>query len=847
MLSSVVAAVVVSPAIQMDYIPFRGLQVTLRGVPVIQGTSFQYYEAGWTRGIFSSNWRPVTITRLRDNTIRVTYNGDNGQVVGTHDFTPTPTGLTAKYEFRWRGSKTVRLENSFAMLWAPAFSDGSLSVNGAPAPSLARPAQASATIADRMFSTGGNVFEFTSPLAKVRATVTGNPAVVFDARNYSVEWAKGRELFWLGFTERDIKPQETLSYRVDWEIIPAGAEPAAPETISPTAHPLAEAVGPETKPLPILPQPKQIDYGFGSQALPGKFEASGPAGTDDLVQEFERHLWSLWRQDTHRPGRETTTINFRTNGSLRPEEYRLEVGADSITLEARGEAGWRHGLKTLAFLAKAQAGRLVFPQVTVRDWPSVAWRGVHMFVGPVALEFQGRLMDRVLAPFKYNHVVLQCERTDWQATPGIKTAITMSRPDLVSLFGRYREAGIEPIPLIQSFGHVGWLFANGKNLDIALNRDVPFTVDPRKQKTRDLLTSLWDEAISVLKPKTVHFGLDEIDMRGVPADPYFTTRLWKQHVPFLLNYAQRKGVTPMMWGDIMLGPGEAPDAMHAKTVEEAKERRAVIGKGVMIADWHYKDDPNPDIYTSLELWKREGQIPIASHWNRPGNIRGQTLAAIRAGAGILQTTWAGYESNEANMIREFPQFAAYLLAADYAWSGRTETVDKLPYQAEAVLQRLFFAPPSAIRGFGGHAFSAGHAKTFKVGAVTFREDGPRILHSMISRRAVGTPAQLTVSINQAGSEVALAMDTLAWVGETESVARITIHMASGKKVTHDIAYGTDVRAANDSRATMRTARSGSVSAVRIPLGSDRGMIKDVVIARTHPAAGVTLHGVTVVQ
>ena len=44
----------------------------------------------------------------------------------------------------------------------------------------------------------------------------------------------------------------------------------------------------------------------------------------------------------------------------------------------------------------------------------------------------------------------------------------MSREDLVKLFKLYRDAGIEPTPLIQSFGHMGWLFMNGQNKDLAL-------------------------------------------------------------------------------------------------------------------------------------------------------------------------------------------------------------------------------------------------------------------------------------------------------------------------------------------------------------------------------------------
>lgn len=850
MLSSLLATVVgASDEVSFDYLPFRGLQIAVRGVPVVQGSAFQYYEKGWTRGIYSSNWRPVEILRLPDGTLRVRFQGDNGQVTGTHDFRRTPTGISAHYEFRWRGSSSVKLESSFGLIWAPAFAAGQATINGLQIGDLTRPSRPGAAVEDRKLGPEGGSLRFDSPLAEIRADVKFGSAIVFDARNYSADWAKDKELFWFGFMERDVRPQETVRYQVDWTIRPKPVSAPTQKEARVESRAMPDALRPDETPLPLLPKPKSVKFASGDLVINGPLTADVNGPLRPFVQEFESQLWRRWRQPIL--GDTGPRVSVRTDAPNLPVEgYRLKVDETGITISARDEAGARHGLQSVVMLARAKRGALTIPFVEMTDYPTLAWRGVHMFVGPDALRFQQKLADSVLAPMKFNHVVLQCERTAWEATAGTQTPQTMAKTDLAALVDRYRGLGIEPIPLVQSLGHAGWLFANGKNLDIALNRDVPFTVDPRKARTRELYTELWTEVVDLFKPKTIHFGLDEIDMRGLPADPHFTTRIWKQHVPFLLDLAKRFGVRPMMWGDIMLGPGEAPDATHAKTKQEALERRQAIGKGVMIADWHYKDDPDPEAFTSLKLWKADGQLPVASTWFRPNNIRGMALAAAKVDAGLLQTTWAGYESNERNMVKEFHQFAAYILAGDYAWSGRAEMPSELGYDPGEVLRRLHFAPPSVVSPVAGHAMVPSNATSITavaVGQVSFRLFSPITLHSLVHPEASAAPDRVTIQVSAPASEVALAVDCLARVADTDPVLEVEVRHKSGKVTKATFEYGTHLRAITDDRPTLLSPRQNMMSAIRIPirLDSEADGVREIVVSRLNPAAGPRVHGITV--
>lgn len=851
------AVVAIPTKVEIDYQEFAGLQIKVNGIHLVQGSAFQYYEEGWKRGIYSSNWRPKEIEKLANAGLRVRFQGDDGQVTGTHTFQRTMTGVKAVYEFRWRGDKPVRLENSLGLVWAPAVEKGFLKIDGKDALAMDRPFPGTLPVEQKQFGPAGGRFTIGTTFADIQVRVSPGSAIFFDARGHNQDWARNRELFWLGFIDQKIEPQQTLRYEVEWNF-DIKTPPTPPQDRVQSvlgSQPLKEALRPNPRQLPIIPQPKTVQTGTGAGAELGrslKFDLE--ARHQFLAGEFEKMLWRRYDRETLNPGPTSTVIAGRVSSlGLKAEGYRITSSPGRILVEGQDTEGLRNGFRTLVWAVTPGRGRLVVPPMTITDFPSLSWRGLHMFVGPTALPFQTRLIESYFAPLKINKVVIQCERSNWNTLPGIEVPITMKKEDLKELFERYRRWGFEPIPLIQSLGHTYWVFANGRNLDLAVNPDVPFTLDPRKDKTREMLAKLWDEAITLLQPKTVHFGLDEIDMRGIPDDPTFTSRLWNLHVPWLLDLAKKKSVAPMMWGDIMLGPGEGPDALHAKTKEEAKSRRAVLRPGTLVADWHYIDNPNPDIYTSLEVFKKAGATPIASTWDRPGNIRGFTHAAIRAGTpGILQTTWAGYESSEAAMVREFDQFAAYALAADYAWSGREEMPNKLPYDPAEVLTRLYFSPPEPVSTVPGDSHMVEGDRLSlprSIGPIAFRTFAPRRLNTPLDPEGSSAPHELVWKMNSQAKEVALAVDSFAWVADNEPLAEVTARLSDGTLRSVTLRYGQHARAPRDPRPSLLATRAEGLSAFRLGLSDDNksARIVELRVKRLSAGGGLRIHGLTTVS
>lgn len=440
---------------------------------------------------------------------------------------------------------------------------------------------------------------------------------------------------------------------------------------------------------PIIPTPVRQDLSWSKEARFNRLEIQGAgASWNPVLRDEFRHFQgatfgsesSALKISFSVRRRQRTDDSFRID--IRP--HGVSIICDSIASET-GRRAIRSALSLLCRLIRVKQGSYSLPTGYVECIPKIAWRGVHLFVGPAALAFHKRLWTNVLLPLGYNKAVLQCDLVQWSALAKSRSKLRMSTHDVAKLCNWYRSVGVEPIPLVQSLGHMDWLLGDARYRRLAVNPSVPYTLDPRKKGAAELLGKIWAEVIKVTKAKTIHFGLDEIALRGFPDRLGLATELWKRQLVSLCALAKRHNVRMMLWGDECLSPGQAPNSTNAPSVQEALERRSYLPHGALVGDWHYaRLTPLEGYIPSLRLFKSEGFQPIACTWYRPENIRTFTLAAIQEGAGILQTTWAGYEGSENVMKANLKQFSAMVLAADYAWSGRKESPENVGYDPSQI-------------------------------------------------------------------------------------------------------------------------------------------------------------------
>ena len=119
-------------------------------------------------------------------------------------------------------------------------------------------------------------------------------------------------------------------------------------------------------------------------------------------------LQSLLREGMRRrfsgpPGGTSLKVTFKHwHDDMSAESFRITVGKGGVTIEGQVNpngadySSFHRGVSCLVNLVQVRNGKLALPTGVLVSRPATAWRGVHLFVGPDALDFHKKLWTRVL-------------------------------------------------------------------------------------------------------------------------------------------------------------------------------------------------------------------------------------------------------------------------------------------------------------------------------------------------------------------------------------------------------------------------------------------------------------------
>jgi hexosaminidase len=683
-----------------------------------------------------------------------------------------------------------------------------------------------------------------SRLGPLTLTIAGpRPLVLYDHR--AGRWANPDDpLYWFGDLHTTLVRGEPIRYQMRYEFAGAAREIAPGEamthTIAVASHANAQTSAPAASPR-IFPTPKEMtplaeEAVF--QGLPTDLATDAP---DDrphrlAATELHRHWSALDPRYGETPtGPPLTFAPAPADWVLPKGGYALSVTAGGVTLTAADPAGYLHAVQTLKQLSwRDVKGHIRVRGVRVRDWPALPFRGVHLFTGGQGPQLHQRLIRDVLGATKMNRLVLEAEYVKWDAFPEIHhPQYGMSKADVRAVLATCRDAGIEVIPLVQALGHCQWIFETGHHLDLAEDPEAKWAYCVTNPATYDFIFKVYEEALELFKPRIMHIGHDEYTDRGrVPfresSKPYSVEQLFMMDTLKLHGWLRERGVQVMMWGDMLLAKGEAPDACHAKSEKSARALRAELPDDVIISDWHYAAEP-PERFTSLEVFHQEGNATVASTWYRPGNILGFARAAHQfKSRGLLQTTWAGYSLDPDSFARELRQYYAYVLAAEAAWNadraidldllaagdaffammgmGGLPRAERPGWVADlASAANLSLAGDDAGRWFG---LGPEHAPVALSQVAATRMHGVRIRVADGPRQAIGVAGKLCPPEMALPSAVTLKIDeradTLVMLATTDfpcaagtRVGTVEARFADGTSETMDWVYGKNLLAHSD--------------------------------------------------
>ncbi len=710
----------------------NGLSLEFDQVPLVRGGLVQVFSRDYAKGYYGSSSSPArpTMETLPDGgrayTTVFMYEATPQKFMATQRIEVRPNNtVTFTLRYRWDGPEPAALEWNAARFWGyPLVGATYQAEHGAGTPPTSDHVgplpRASKYPADSLAPLWQSLLFQETAFGPLSLRVgAGEPAdgVLFDGRDD--DYLRDEKLFWLGLLGTEMTPGQettrsfTLTLPAPRPLLPSkpsslalDPRPAKIVRIPDAGRPLPPLLDTQNHPV-LIPEPKVVRLPTGDAE---DFAVTGPLILSDQLpmsaefspvrQEMKRFTQDMFHETGVKaivqvgavvgPRIVVLTEGSGATATLPPEGYQLSVTSEEIRIVGRDAAGAFYGLQTLRQLLQRRAkGRFAFAGVSISDWPSLAFRGVHLFVGKDALPFHQRLIERVLSRYKLNRLVLECEYAHWKSHPEIAVPYGMSLDDLRTDIASARDHFMEPIPLVNSLGHSEWIFANHQHQDLVEDVNSQHAYDASNPDSYKFLFDVFTEALDIFHPSLFHIGHDEVKVPSqdkefgkYPARPgniqKGASALFIEDTNRLADWLRTRGVRTILWSDMLLHESEGPTLPHvpimtaanAPSVAEAARRRIAMPGDAVIADWRYT--PGDEQRNGLALFRQRGEATLGCPWFQPENIRGWAQQAIAHNSlGTLQTTWAGFDSN-AGLLEgwyDYRQFLAYIYAAEYAWSG----------------------------------------------------------------------------------------------------------------------------------------------------------------------------------
>ncbi|WP_309569817.1 family 20 glycosylhydrolase, partial [Deinococcus sp.] len=435
-----------------------------------------------------------------------------------------------------------------------------------------------------------------------------------------------------------------------------------------------------------------------------------------------------------------------------------------------------------------------------------------------------------------------------------------------------RSYGLEPIPLIETLSHAGWMFYGGKNLDLRQDVDSqnPWAYDTLNPATYDrVVLPILKEAVDVFHPQRIHIGHDELrsrdrfpardDGKAVGLETLVVNDITKLH-----DALKAQGVTTMLWHDTAFA-----DAVVGTLP-------ARLPKDILVAYWNYTAGTSVDMLSKI---KGMGFPVLGASWLDAGNPEGMAKASVAAGTlGMIQTRWNGYFGNPSIWDGQADQGVPFVRAGSAFWNPDGPVVrDAVSvyrdlYQPTAyratpgatvnltpVVTRTLADPDSKGWILKGPDIDLSALKTgvARLGAYTFDVQGAVMLRG--ARAAVKElPERATIDINRRATTLAF-LHTTGWPGALarEVIGHYEIAYADGSTLNIPLEYGRNIRAWTDTVTSSmipapgftgqtRDGLSVNVPVLEWPNAKPDTVITSVTLVSEGKNANPTLIGLTLI-
>jgi hypothetical protein len=200
-------------------------------------------------------------------------------------------------------------------------------------------------------------------------------------------------------------------------------------------------------------------------------------------------------------------------------------------------------------------------------------------------QFHGAYLEkwlRELARLGYDTIIWEVENNiQWETCPECASPDAFTKDEFKKLLKLCSSLNLESIPLFQTFGHCEYVLKHPKYKHLAEMEEKLDQYCPVNPKLRPFLTRWIDEYLELFDGsalKYFHLGADEAWSLGKCkkcqdyVKKHSLAELYMQHVNFVAEPIIKRGITPIVWADMVLTHPEGLDLLNRK---------------IMLFDWMY--------------------------------------------------------------------------------------------------------------------------------------------------------------------------------------------------------------------------------------------------------------------
>lgn len=272
-------------------------------------------------------------------------------------------------------------------------------------------------------------------------------------------------------------------------------------------------------------------------------------------------------------------------------------------------------------------------------------RALHVAISTLEAGDLIKLGDAAAAA-GFNTMMLDLgNKVSFSKFPGGLLKKTWTPAEFMQIVEHLRSKNIEVIPVIKMLTKQDYFTV--LHPDIMFNKQ---TYNPDNPNVYQLFFPYLEEVISILKPRAIHIGHDELATWNIQSQKWehvggegtLPANLFLKDVQAVNSFLQARGVETWMWGDMLISPEEFPSMMpeyfNGLGAGYNKHLRNQIPKNIVICDWHYFD--NQTNFPSLSVFRAEGFQVIGVSWRKEVTTKNFSRYAAQNGArGMITTTW----------------------------------------------------------------------------------------------------------------------------------------------------------------------------------------------------------------